>query len=312
MHSIYLEEGARTSREPQRRLNPNMMEIVKKEILKWLAADIIYPISDSKWVSPTQVVPKKSGITVIKNENGDEIQTRLTTGWRVCIDYRKLNSVTRKDHFPLPFTDQILEKLAGKNFFCFLDGYSGYNQIYINPLDQEKTTFTCPFGTFAFKRMPFGLCNAPATFQRCMLSIFSDMIGKCMEIFMDDFSIFGESFDECLNHLQHVLEKCIEKKLVLSWEKSHFMVKEGVVLGHIVSKRGLEVDRAKIDIISKMKPPNSVKQIRSFLGHAGYYRKFIQDFSKFLNLSPCYYLKMCLLILMRNVLSLFRNKKITY
>ncbi|CAA7407028.1 unnamed protein product [Spirodela intermedia] len=113
-----------------------------------------------------------------------------------------------------------------------------------------------------------------------MLSIFSDMIEKCMEIFMDDFFVFGESFDECLNHLQHVLEKCIEKKFVLSWEKSHFMVKEGVVLGHIVSKRGLEVDRAKIDIISKMKPPNSVKQIRSFLGHAGYYRKFIQDFSK--------------------------------
>ncbi|CAA7394462.1 unnamed protein product [Spirodela intermedia] len=240
------------------------MEIVKKEILKWLAADIIYPISNSKWVSPTQVVPKKSGITVIKNENGDEIQTRLTTGWRVCIDYRKLNLVTRKNHFPLPFTDQILEKLAGKNFFCFLDRYSSYNQIYINPLDQEKTTFTCPFGTFAFKRMPFGLCNAPATFQRCMMSIFSDMIGKCMEIFMDDFSVFGESFDECLNHLQHVLEKCIEKKLVLSWEKSHFMVKEGVVLGHIVSKMGLEVDRAKIDIISKMKPPNSIKQIRSF------------------------------------------------
>ncbi|CAA7401842.1 unnamed protein product [Spirodela intermedia] len=227
------------------------MEIVKKEILKWLAADIIYPISDSKWVSPTQVVPKKIGITIIKNENGDEIQTRLTIGWRVCIDYRKLNSITRKDHFPLSFTNQILEKLAGKNFFCFLDGYSGYNQIYINPLDQGKTTFTCPFGTFAFKRMPFGLCNAPATFQRCMLSIFSDMIGKYMEIFMDDFFVFGESFDECLNHLQHVLEKCIEKKLVLSWEKSHFMVKEGVVLGYIVSEKGLEVDRAKIAIISK-------------------------------------------------------------
>ncbi|CAA7392272.1 unnamed protein product [Spirodela intermedia] len=204
-------------------------------------------------------MPKKSGITVIKNENGDEIQTRLTTGWRVCIDYRKLNSVTRKDHFPLPFTDEILEKLAEKNFFCFLDGYSSYNQIYINPLDQEKTTFTCPFSTFAFKRMPFGLCNALTTFQRCILSIFSDMIGKCMEIFMDDFSVFCKSFDECLNHLQHVLEKCIKKKLVLSWEKSHFMVKEGVVLGHIVSERGLEVDRAKIDIISKMKPPNSVK-----------------------------------------------------
>ncbi|CAA6672048.1 unnamed protein product [Spirodela intermedia] len=142
---------------------------------------------------------------VIKKINGDEIQTRLTTGWRVCIDYRKLNSVTRKDHFPLPFTNQISEKLVGKNLFFFLDGYSGYNQIYINPLDQEKTTFTCPFGTFAFKCMHFGLCNAPATFQRCMLSIFSDMTGKCMKIFMDDFSIFGESFDEFLNHLQHVL-----------------------------------------------------------------------------------------------------------
>ncbi|CAA6674599.1 unnamed protein product [Spirodela intermedia] len=113
-----------------------------------------------------------------------------------------------------------------------------------------------------------------------MLSIFSDMTRKYIKILIDDFSIFGESFDECLNHLQHVIEKCIEKKLVLSWEKSHFMVREGVVLGHIVSENGLEVDRAKIDIISKMKPPNSIKQIRSFLGHVGYYRKFIQDFSK--------------------------------
>ncbi|CAA6674753.1 unnamed protein product [Spirodela intermedia] len=118
------------------------------------------------------MVPKKSGITFIKNKNGDEIQTRLTNTWRVCIDYRKLNSVTRKDHFPLPFTNQILEKLVEKNFFCCLDGYSSYNQIYINPLDQEKITFTCPFGTFTFKCMPFGLCNYLATFQRCMLSIF--------------------------------------------------------------------------------------------------------------------------------------------
>ncbi|CAA6674929.1 unnamed protein product [Spirodela intermedia] len=178
-----------------------MMKIVKKEILKWLASNIIYLISNSKWVSPTQVVPKKSGITVIKNKNGDEIQTRLTTNWRVCIDYRKLNSVTRKDYFPLSFSDQILKKLTEKNFLHFLDGYFSYNQIYINPLDQEKITFTCPFGTFTFKYMPFDLCNALVTFQRCMLSIFSDMIKKCMEIFMDDFYIFDKSFDECLNHL---------------------------------------------------------------------------------------------------------------
>ena len=153
-----------------------MREVVKKEVVKWLDAGIIYPISDSQWISPTQVVPKKSGITVVENEKGESIPTRMTTSWRVCIDYRKLNAVTRKDHFPLPFIDQILEWLAGQSFFYFLDGYSGYNQVPVFPADQEKTTFTCPFGTFAFRRMPFGLCNAPATFQRCMLSIFSDML----------------------------------------------------------------------------------------------------------------------------------------
>ena len=109
------------------------------------------------------------------NDKGEELQTRLPTKWRVCIDYQKLNAVTKKDHFPLPFIDQILDKLSGQGFYCFLDGYSGYNQLAIHPDDQEKTTFTCPFGTYAFQRMPFGLCNAPATFQRCMMAIFSDL-----------------------------------------------------------------------------------------------------------------------------------------
>ncbi|CAL8988576.1 unnamed protein product, partial [Prunus brigantina] len=122
------------------------------------------PYFDSKWVSPVQVVPKKSGITVVKNEANELVPTRMTTGWRVCIDYRKLNTATSKDHFPLPFIDQMLERLAGHSHYCFLDGYSGYNQIAIAPEDQEKTTFTCPFGTFAYRRMPFGLRNAPATF----------------------------------------------------------------------------------------------------------------------------------------------------
>ncbi|KAM1832528.1 hypothetical protein ACFX13_022453 [Malus domestica] len=141
-----------------------MMDVVKKEIIKLLDCGVIYPISDSHWVSPVQVVPKKSGVTMVKNEDNELVPTRIQTGWRVCIDYRKLNATTRKDHFLLPFIDQMLERLADHSFYYFLDGYSGYNQIVIAPDDQEKTTFTCPFGTFAYRRMPFGLCNAPATF----------------------------------------------------------------------------------------------------------------------------------------------------
>lgn len=205
MHRIHLEEDARPSHEAQRRLNPNMKEVVMKEVVKLLDAGIIYPISDSKWVSPTQVVPKKSGITVVENSVGELIPQRTTTGWRVCIDYRKLNSHTRKDHFPLPFIDQILERLAGQSYYCFLDGYSGYNQVAVDPQDQEKTTFTCPFGTFAYRRIPFGLCNAPATFQRCMMSIFSDMVENFLEVFMDDFSVFGSSF---LIHVSTIYHLC--------------------------------------------------------------------------------------------------------
>ncbi|KAD6453730.1 hypothetical protein E3N88_08436 [Mikania micrantha] len=279
MHKIITEPEAKPFRDTQRRLNPNMREVIKKEVLKWLDAGIIFPISNSTWVSPTQTVPKKSGIQVVRGDDGEQIATRPVTGWRVCIDYRKLNAATSKDHFPLPFIEQIIERLSGQKFFCFLDGYSGYNQISIHPDDQHKTTFTCPYGTFAFRRMPFGLCNAPATFQRCMMSIFSDMVGESLEIFMDDFSIFGSSFDKCLDQLTKVLKRCVETNLVLSWEKSHFMVREGVVLGHVISERGMEVDRAKINVISTLPPPTNVKGIRSFLGHAGFYRRFIKGFS---------------------------------
>ncbi|CAA7018922.1 unnamed protein product [Microthlaspi erraticum] len=172
IHKIHLEDETKSSIEPQRRLNPNLKEVVKKEILKLLDAGIIYPISDSTWISPVQCVPKKGGITVIKNDKEELIPTRTIVGHRMCIDYRKLNYASRKDHFPLLFIDQMLERLAIHPFYSFLDGYSGFFQIPIHPNDQEKTTFTCSYGTFAYRRMPFGLCNAPATFQRCMTSIF--------------------------------------------------------------------------------------------------------------------------------------------
>ena len=194
-----MEEEAKPIRQPQRRLNPHLQEVVRAEVLKLLQAGIIYPISDSR-VSPTQVVPKKSGITVIQNEKGED----LTSGWRVCIDYRKLNATTRKDHFPFPFIDQVLERISGHPFYCFLDGYFGYFQIEIDVEDQQKTTFTCPFGTYAYRRMPFGLCNAPTTFQRCMLSIFNDMVERIMKIFMDDITIYGGTFEECLVNLEAV------------------------------------------------------------------------------------------------------------
>ncbi|GKA93642.1 reverse transcriptase domain-containing protein [Tanacetum coccineum] len=209
-HKILLEDDYEPSVQHQRRVNPKIHDVIKKEVEKLLDAGLIYPISDSPWVSPVHCVPKKGGMTVVKNEENELVPTRLVTGWRVCIDYRKLNEATCKDHFPLPFMDQMLERLAGNEFYCFLDGFLGYFQILIDPKDQEKTTFTCPYGTFAYRRMPFGLCNAPGTFQRCMMAIFHDMIEKTMEVFME----------------------------------SHFMVKEGIVLGHKLSGKGIEVDKA--------------------------------------------------------------------
>ncbi|KAI3744277.1 hypothetical protein L1987_57354 [Smallanthus sonchifolius] len=231
-----MEDDYKPAVQHQRRLNPNMQEVVKKEVIKLLDAGLIYPISDSPWVSPVQVVPKKGGMTVITNERNELIPTRTVTGWRVCIDYRKLNDATQKDHFPLPFNDQMLKRLAGKMFYCFLDGFSNYFQIPIAPEDQEKTTFTCPYGTFAYRRIPFGLCNAPATFQRCMVAIFHDMIEDSMEVLMDDFSVFGSSFDHCLENLERMLARCKEANLVLIWEKCHSMVKEGIVLGHKIAR----------------------------------------------------------------------------
>nr|GFA52491.1 retrovirus-related Pol polyprotein from transposon 17.6 [Tanacetum cinerariifolium] len=194
--------------QSQRRVNPKIHDVIKKEVEKLLDAGLIYPIFDSPWVSPVHCVPKK--------------------------------------------------------------------EIPIDPKDQEKTTFTCPYGTFAYKCMSFGLSNAPGTFQRCMMTIFHYMIEQTIEVFMDDFSVFGNSFSTCLTNLERMLKRCEDTKLALNCEKSHFMVKEGIVLGHKISKKGIEVDKAKIKVISKLSHPTTVKGIRSFLRHAG----FIDDLSR--------------------------------
>jgi hypothetical protein len=148
-----MEQDHKPVREHQRWLNNAMREVVKKEVLKLLNARVIYHVSDSEWVSPVQVVLKKGGMTVIRNEKNELIPQRTDIGWRTCIDYRKLNKATRKDHFLLPFIDEMLERLANHSFFCYLDGYSSYHQISIHPGDQNKITFTCPYGTFAYRRM---------------------------------------------------------------------------------------------------------------------------------------------------------------
>ncbi|GJX94995.1 reverse transcriptase domain-containing protein [Tanacetum coccineum] len=279
-HKILMEDDFKPTIQHQRRVNLKIHEVIKKEVIKLLDAGLIYPISDSPWVSPVHCMPKKGGMTVVENEDNELIPTRLVTGCRVCIVYKKLNDATRKDKFPLPFMDQMLERLAGNEYYCFLDGFLGYFQIPIDPQDQEKTTFTCPYGTFAYRRMPFGLCNALSTFQRCVMAIFHNMIEEMIEVFMDDFSVFEDSFSSRLSHLDKMLKCCEDTNLVLNWEKYNFMVKEGIVLGHKILKSGIEVDRAKVDVIAKHSHLTSVKGVQSFLGHAEFYRRFIQDFSK--------------------------------
>nr|GEU50915.1 reverse transcriptase domain-containing protein [Tanacetum cinerariifolium] len=238
-HKSLMKEDYKPAVQSQRRVNPKIHDVIKKEVIKLLNVGMIYPISDSPWVSPIYCVPKKGGMTVVANENNELIPMRLVTNWRVCIDYRKLNDATRKEHFLLPFMDQMLKRLAKKEFYYLLDGFSG-----------------------------------------CMMAIFHDMIEKTMEVFMDDFSVFGDSFSSCLTNLDKMLKHCEETNLVLNWEKCHFMRREGIVLGHKISKSGIEVDRVKVDVIAKLPYPTTFKGVRSFLGYAGFYRRFIQDFSK--------------------------------
>nr|GEU54124.1 reverse transcriptase domain-containing protein [Tanacetum cinerariifolium] len=220
-HKILMEEDFEPAVQHQKRVNPKIYDVIKQEVLKLLDAGLIYPISDSPWVSPVHCVPKNGGFIVVENKDNELILTRLVTGWRVCIDYRKLNETTRK---------------------------SRENHIH------------CPYGTFAYRHMPFGLCNTPGTFQRCMMAIFHDMIEKTMEVFMDDFLVFGISFQICLSYLEKMLKRCEDTNLCLNWEKSHFMVKEGIVLGHKISKQRIEVDKSKVDVITKLPYPTPVKE----------------------------------------------------
>jgi hypothetical protein len=205
-HAINMEPDAKPVVAHQCRLIPKMKEVVRNEVLKLLDAGIIYPIADSRWVSPVNCVPKTGGITVVPDENNELVPQSVVVGYRMCIDFRKVNKVTNKDHYPLPFIHQMLERLSKKSHFCFLDGYSGFSQIAVKKQDQEKTTFTCPYGTYACRSMPFGLCNAHAMFQICLSAMFHGFCEEIVEVFMDNFSVYGTSFDNCLHTLDEVLQ----------------------------------------------------------------------------------------------------------
>ncbi|GKC16316.1 DNA-directed DNA polymerase, partial [Tanacetum coccineum] len=268
-HKILTEDDFKPTIQPQRRLNPRVQDVVKDEIVKLLDSGLIYPILDSSWVSPIHVEPKKGGMTVVLNDDNELIPSRTVTRWRVCIDYRKLNYATRKDHFPLPFIDQMLERLSGNDYYCFLDGFSGFFQIPITPEDQGKTTFTCPYRTFAYRIMPFGLYNALATSAKLRAKDaydrhdISDMIEclldtKRLTLFIEDFSMIAKpmmqllmkdaKFDfteECKKTFNILKEKLTTVPIIISldWKMNFKLICDasdfavGVVLGHRIGGR---------------------------------------------------------------------------
>ncbi|GJS57253.1 reverse transcriptase domain-containing protein [Tanacetum coccineum] len=230
-------------------------------------------------------VEEKSALVKVLKSHKRALAWKLSDIQGINPEFCTHKILMEEDYAP---ADQMLERLAGNEYYCFLDGFPPlFPNPPIDPRDQEKTTFTCPYGTFAYRRMPFGLCNAPGTFQRCMLAIFHDMVEKTMEVFMDDFSVFGNSFQKLPLPSDHMRSRCEDTNFKLNWEKSHFMVKEGIVLGHKISKKGIEVDKAKIDVIAKLPHPTTVKGIRSFLGDVDpTEEKFFKDVKHIFGTTP--------------------------
>ena len=240
--------------------------MVKEDIDRLLEAGFIYPVVNSEWVSPIIVVPKKVGA---------DGKTKI----RVYQDFRRLNASMKKDYFPIPFTDIILDHVSSHECYSFLDGFSGYNQVFIRLEDQLKTTFTTKWGTFAFNRMPFGLCNAPRTFQRLMMDIFQDFLRHFLEVFIDNFTVFSAKRDH-LKFLKKTFERCRETNLKLHMGRCFLGMESGLLLGHEVSKNGLEVNLDKVKAILALTTPTNVREIQGFLGCVEYYQRFIKDYAR--------------------------------
>ena len=245
---------------PPRRLPLSQKEVVKKEIDRMLAEDVIEP-SDSPWAAPIVLVTKKDGTP------------------RSCVDYRKLNAITRKDAYPLPRMDDSLDALSGAKWFSTLDLASGYWQVALDENDREKTAFASYKGLFQFKVLPFGLSNSPASFMRLVQVVLHGMTFEQCLAYLDDIIVIGSTFDSALENLKLVFERFREANLKFKPSKCSLFQKHVSYLGHVVSEDGIKCDPKKVESVKNWPTPKNVSEVRSFLGTASYYRRFIKNFS---------------------------------
>lgn len=248
-------------RQRYRRIPPSEYELVKEHINQLLETQVIRE-SCSPYASPIVLVKKKDG------------------SLRMCVDYRQLNSKTRRDAFPLPRIEKSLDALTGAQWFSTLDLASGYNQVLVREKDRSKTAFCTPFGLFEWNRMPFGLCNAPSTFQRLMQRIFGDQQCQSLLLYLDDIVVFSGSVNQHLERLGVVLSRLEQEGLKVKLSKCAFFQQQVRYLGHVISNQGVATDPSKIEEVSSWPTPTTVSELRSFLGFASYYRQFVEGFAK--------------------------------
>lgn len=261
-HKIPLKPDTKPVRQKLRHLNHMLLPIIEKEIKKLWEANIILPLRFSNWVANIVPICKKNG----------EI--------RICVDFRNINKCSLKDNYPLPKMDHILQRVVGSKCLSMIDDFSGYNHIAVHKQDQEKTTFTTPWGTFVYEKMPFGLINAGATFQRAMDIAFVGERDKFVVIYLDDITVFSKNDGDHFQHLKQVFNKCRKFGLSLNPKKSYFAVEEGKLLGHLVSKKGICVGPVRVEAIQVVALPRNRKEIQSFLGKINFLRQFVPNFAE--------------------------------
>lgn len=241
-------------------------EEVNKQVEKLLQDGIIRP-SRSAWTSPVWIVPKKSDASGEKK-------------FRMVVDYRKLNEKTISDRYPMPEINYVIDQLKGQKYFITLDLASGFHQIRMKEGDIEKTAFSINNGKYEFTRMPFGLKNAPAIFQRAIDDVLRKHIGKICYVYIDDVIIFGKTLEEVLENLETILKALNDANLKIQLDKSEFLHNEIEFLGYVITSNGIRPNIKKIEVIEKYPEPSTIKELRSFLGMMGYYRRFVKDFAK--------------------------------